>query len=482
MPRPSASAIGLIVGLVCVASSAHAQNTEGEFSVQRFEPVPGPRNYMSVAGGRTDGNLDWSAGMLFDYMRDPFVIVSCVSATDCDDPEATNRENVSVVQDVATWNVLGSFTPIPRLQIGLRVPVVYASGEGVNFDTGGASTEGLQGAAMGDITLEGKVRIFGEPQDIFVLAAAADIAAPVGHAIAENTYIGNDTPVTVGARAIADLKVDGFSAAAHLRGIWREDARFGDTTIGPEFRWGVGAGYQFHELFRAIAETYGATRFSMRNGTNSLEVDAGMQIMPLDGRLLITLAGGTGVVRGLGVPVGRVIAGLTFVSETVPDDDDDDVANDRDKCVDQAEDRDGVADDDGCPEEDFDKDKIDDAGDRCPTEPETENGYKDEDGCPDKSTDTDRDGILDDRDNCPKHAGKMTSKGNYGCPDVDEDGVPDAKDRCSGEAEDTDGFQDTDGCPDPDNDDDGVTDQYDECDGKKEDMNGVDDTDGCPDE
>jgi hypothetical protein len=39
--------------------------------------------------------------------------------------------------------------------------------------------------------------------------------------------------------------------------------------------------------------------------------------------------------------------------------------------------------------------------------------------------------------------------------DGDGDGINDALDRCPTEAEDLDGFQDEDGCPDPDNDGDG---------------------------
>ena len=48
-------------------------------------------------------------------------------------------------------------------------------------------------------------------------------------------------------------------------------------------------------------------------------------------------------------------------------------------------------------------------------------------------------------------------------------------------AEDTDGFQDTDGCPDPDNDNDGVPDELDECGEEPEIKNGFKDEDGCPD-
>lgn len=65
--------------------------------------------------------------------------------------------------------------------------------------------------------------------------------------------------------------------------------------------------------------------------------------------------------------------------------------------------------------------------------------------------------------------------------DADEDGIEDAKDECAELAEDRDGFQDADGCPDFDNDDDGVGDDGDKCPTEKEDPDGFEDEDGCLD-
>ena len=66
--------------------------------------------------------------------------------------------------------------------------------------------------------------------------------------------------------------------------------------------------------------------------------------------------------------------------------------------------------------------------------------------------------------------------------DGDGDGITDDRDRCAGKAEDVDGFEDADGCPDPDDDGDGFPDASDACPRQPETKNGVDDTDGCPEE
>ena len=112
------------------------------------------------------------------------------------------------------------------------------------------------------------------------------------------------------------------------------------------------------------------------------------------------------------------------------DRDGDGIADVADRCPDAPEDRDGIADDDGCPEErsgDFDGDGVVDDADRCIAEPEDKDLFQDEDGCPDP--DNDGDTILDMVDACPLQPG---SAANHGCPVVDRDGdgINDGSDSC----------------------------------------------------
>ena len=99
-----------------------------------------------------------------------------------------------------------------------------------------------------------------------------------------------------------------------------------------------------------------------------------------------------------------------------PDTDGDGIIDDLDKCPNEAEDKDGFEDHDGCPEVDNDGDGILDVADKCPNEGEDRDGFQDEDGCPDR--DNDGDGIYDGADRCPNDA---ESKNDYqdrdGCPD-----------------------------------------------------------------
>jgi outer membrane protein OmpA-like peptidoglycan-associated protein len=127
------------------------------------------------------------------------------------------------------------------------------------------------------------------------------------------------------------------------------------------------------------------------------------------------------------------------------DKDGDGILDDVDECPTVPEDKDGFADDDGCPEDDNDADGILDKDDKCPMDPEDRDGFEDADGCPDN--------------------------------DNDSDGLSDKIDACPDQAEDKDGFEDDDGCPDCDDDKDGVPEcpePIDKCPGVKGDS-----ADGC---
>lgn len=116
--------------------------------------------------------------------------------------------------------------------------------------------------------------------------------------------------------------------------------------------------------------------------------------------------------------------------------------------------------------------------------------YDDVDECPNEAEDfdgfededgcpeldNDGDGIPDDEDQCPNIPGTAE---NNGCPasfDTDGDGIPDANDKCPDMPENYTGFQDEDGCPELDRDGDGIPDTEDQC----PDQAGVPEKNGCP--
>lgn len=84
-----------------------------------------------------------------------------------------------------------------------------------------------------------------------------------------------------------------------------------------------------------------------------------------------------------------------------------------------------------------------------------------------QDTRNDGDHLHGPRDQCPGEAEDIDGfQDDDGCPelqDTDGDGIDDARDLCPSTAEDLDGYLDEDGCPDWDNDFDGIPDEDDAC-------------------
>jgi len=484
-PAPGRTLLTAIISvLFSTPTLAWAQQTNfaGEFTIQRFDPAPGPRNFFVTRTARSDGNNTWSAGLVFDYARNPFSVQSCVTTSNCSAPN-TQLQDIHVVETLATAHLLASFTPKPQLQLGLSLPVTYVKGQGLDRTAVSAVQGGTSGVAVGDPALEGKYRFFGKVDSPLAAAAGAFVTIPTASAMAPDKYMG-DGSFTGGLRAIGDVKLRSFSVAGNLVGVLRKSARVGDAKIGSELRYSVAAGYQLGPVVRVVLETFANSRLIFKsNGSSSMEGLLGAQVTPLGSPFMFSAGLGTGIINGVGAPSFRGFVGVLYVHES-HDRDGDGILDEQDQCPTAAEDFDGYQDSDGCPDPDNDGDGILDVNDKCPDQAEDFDGFEDTDGCPD--VDNDKDGIPDDVDHCPNQPETRNGyKDEDGCPDEadqDGDGIPDARDKCPMEAEDTDGFEDEDGCPDLDNDKDGIPDDQDECLNEPENYNGFEDTDGCPDE
>ena len=166
--------------------------------------------------------------------------------------------------------------------------------------------------------------------------------------------------MTVGLRGIFDGAAGPLQFGLNLRGVFRETARLASTTVGPvDFRYGAGLGFRVSPIFRVLAEGYGSTQFSAKNGTNTLEADGALEISPLSSSVIIRVGGGAGILEGVGVPAARAFLGLAYAHE-IGDKDGDGIPDDVDKCPTIPEDKDGFEDADGCPDPDNDGDKIPD--------------------------------------------------------------------------------------------------------------------------
>lgn len=479
-------AYAAMLGALAPSQTARAQGDipRGDFSVLRYSPAVGPRNYFMVEGASTPGHLQGSAGLVLDYAHRPFVLWDAECAPDGTNCEITG-ERARLVRGVGVAHVTGSLALFDRLQIGLVVPLAVMDGDSFEYtrsDRMDVALPGGAGFALADPRLTVKGRLFTDADSGISLGATAYVTAPTGqHAVtAEHRYLGDELP-SFGGHLIFEMINSGFHVAVNAGGQWREEVDIFSTHVGPQLTYAVALGYDITPLISAFGEVTGASSFSSQVDEHWLEWRLGARMRVDD--FQIHVAGGSGLPpQGVGTPLFRLLGGFAW-APLHADTDGDGVEDSADACPSEAEDMDGWEDEDGCPEEDNDGDGLDDGDDPCPDEAEDMDGFEDEDGCPD--TDNDGDGVPDGYDSCPNDPEDMDGdRDEDGCPDndTDQDGIDDANDECPNEPEDFDGFGDEDGCPEEDFDEDGIPDVEDQCPDQAEDMDGVEDEDGCPDE
>ena len=376
--------------------------------------------------------------------------------------------------DLGLSGAVGLFDVV---HVGVYLPVtIFQSGEFPGQKVGPVAPVGF-----GDMRLGVKGRIPLPKSQPYEMAVMSDVILPSGN---ESAYMGmagagwrNDVIVAYNHAGFGGVLNLGYQVqpTTEIYNIIDDDKVF----------YGLGGYARLIGELEAMATLNGwiSTTRPFYTGTeNGLEFMFGLQYR-YDQPWLFEASGGLPVSGAYGVPVSRVSLGASYTYQLDLDKDDDGIPDYEDKCPDEAEDMDGMEDEDGCPDLDTDGDGLKDELDGCPEEAEDMDGFEDEDGCPEP--DNDEDGLLDSEDECPNEPEDIDDhKDHDGCldQDDDQDDVDNKDDKCPNEAEDQDGFEDEDGCPELDNDKDKIPDTEDKCPLKPEDIDEFEDEDGCPEE
>lgn len=311
------------------------------------------------------------------------------------------------------------------LQLGLDLPVLAR----VTSDTLDNQT------GLGDLALTGRISAL-QPADHpvglgfvgRVVLPTTTVEAPVGGG-----------GVGVEGRAAAETGTDRLRVLANL-GV-RVQPRSPDAALpaGTSLVSAAGAALSIGSAGGITGELSLSPVLGLDDLTNRVpaELLAGGWLDPND-RWRVNLGGGVGLGNGVGTPSWRLYAAVSpRPAPASLDRDGDSVPDDRDVCPREPETVNGVRDDDGCPEDpavladesgegqtlslasgaDTDGDGIPDREDACPEAPEDLDGLADRDGCPED--DIDEDGIADPVDRCPLAAETLNGFD-------DEDGCPEA--------------------------------------------------------
>ncbi len=344
------------------APSAFAQN---ELDTERFKPAVTTDGWVNAEGSGLHPTEDpWEVGIFANYSRNTLVAV-----------DGAGNITTHYVSGRLGFDVLASVTLARPVAIGIDVPFFVAQTGDLNPSAAG----------LGDIRVVPKFQILDDERKALGLAVIAEIRGPSHY----GDFSGGArySPVFV-PRLVVDHRFGntGLRMGASAGVLFREITTFMNVTSASEFVYQADLAFRFGGRagpFEIGFEANGALGLKTLGTPEApLEGLPYLRIIPND-MWDIQAGAGIGFIAGYGTPVVRGFLGVRF-HPVAHDRDHDGVPDDRDRCPDVPEDRDGIQDQDGCPENDADGDGVPDSQDKCPHQKETINGYKDDDGCPDE--------------------------------------------------------------------------------------------------
>ncbi|MCP4445528.1 MAG: hypothetical protein GY811_09325 [Myxococcales bacterium] len=287
---------------------------------------PGPRSFMGVADGTTEGKEQYSLGFLVTFLTAPFVIYNV------DENDNTIIDTRSdVVSQLFAGQLTGAYGLTDDLQLGVSLPLVFSMrGDGLDPVSGNMASSGLKASGLGDLRVEGKGRIIRNGN----LGAAwvAGLTVPTSFGKGGNDFLGDDLPAARGGLAAHYDAADGMlRVGANVGVVLRKPRQIYASEVGQQLTYGAGAAFHFAEDFSLIGEAFGRTALTaIELDASPLEVGGGMRAQATDS-FSILAGGGIGVVSGIGSPGLRFVVSVGYASD-LGDSDGDGISNMRDKC------------------------------------------------------------------------------------------------------------------------------------------------------
>jgi hypothetical protein len=293
-----------------------------------------------------------------------------------------------------------------RASVGVDVPV-FAWQDGTSGLPPAVVSGGhVPTAGLGDISVLGKGTIVSNDRKGvrfgFGLAMLGGVSLPTGNRAG---FMG-DGDVTASLRLLAEYSLGALALRASLGYVARTEQRqwpqgSGGTQFGDSIPWSVGLELRPKALFpsldsddRQVWEVAGhgwlpagpVAPFGLGSAGASVLSPA---LIAVDDRIAlghyrdthVLIGADIGLNEAFGVPLVRGVVSFGWTPRS-HDQDGDGVPDAVDECPDLPEDRDGIQDEDGCPEDDADGDGILDQQDACPTVPGVESSDPRKNGCP----------------------------------------------------------------------------------------------------
>jgi outer membrane protein OmpA-like peptidoglycan-associated protein len=393
---------GGALGLLLFAPVASAQ--EGGFDLQRFDPDPQIRGWTLFRDARSAPAKTFGAAISASYGHEPLVVVDGQS----------NDTVASLVDHLIGLDATLAYTALPWLEVGLRMPALQVglSGDSAVVAATGLQTGN---PAPGDLAVALTFTPIREQTGSPIsFATSLTVSAPTGNRGLLLGQGGATASVDVSvARRLPFLHVGGqlgyrlVTGGGPVLGVEADDEL--------RWAFGVGVPLLGQQLELQLEHAGAAGVLAEATPVKSAAVPAEMLVAllatPAGTPVWVRAGAGMGLSRAWGTPDARAfleIGGFVGPAEDVEqrkykDLDGDVMVQPQDLCPREAEDFDEVEDQDGCPERDNDNDGVPDDKDGhvgpdgqvqradglpvgdCHDLAEVRNGLDDEDGCPDRA-------------------------------------------------------------------------------------------------
>lgn len=463
--------------LLFAAAPAAAQSSLGGYALDQLDPPPAGDDFFGVRSADTQGHLELRAVLMFDYAADPLVI--------------GGEDGASIVASQAFARADVSLSLFDRLLLSLDMPVAVVQ-SGDSPTVAGVTLQSPDGAEVGDLRLDVRSRLLGQPRGPIELAIGTSLYLPTA---GDDSYAGDG-----GVRGQPHLTAGGRVGDGELAFLYTATGgvmiRTADNPSNVTYGAGVAVAL-LDDMVQVGPEIFGSTALGAEPPLTSdaitvatpgtaLEMLGGVKLRVLGG-LVLGAAGGGGLTQGVGIPAARVIGLVGWAPRATGDDDSesdrdrDGIPKARDACPDVRGEANEDPDKNGCPAPDRDRDGVADTIDACPGTAGRRNADATRNGCP---ADYDRDGVPDTDDSCPNQAGiASTELDRNGCPgeaDGDGDGIADRVDACPQQKGGRNEDLSRNGCPILDGDSDGILDADDACPSERGAPNADAKLHGCP--
>ncbi|WP_375768282.1 OmpA family protein [Archangium gephyra] len=374
--RETARTCVLVAALAATSASGQTPSSPlVAFDVERLRLSAAATDSLLVDSGRLLPEGGYRLGLLTHYERGILVL------------EGSDGNSRSLLHYRTSAWLMGAWSPVERLELSARLPVILSQGGHGAQTLVGVSEPSSSG--LGTPEVGGRYSLLRRDEGAPVsLAVGLDVGLPGGRASAfgrQEHWAGFQFSPRVSLGREVGMFVLGASVGARVRSKEVEPGR----DVGTELEQGLvvatrGGGLR-GELALQVAE-------SLVHPDVAVELLGGVRL-PIGHGFEVSALAGRGFTDIPGTPSWRAGVGIAWAHHPPPED----VCQRGRKHTPEQ-----------CPGSDDDGDSVPNKADRCPLEA----GSPDNAGCPDR--DSEGDGVVDRLDRCPNEAGVP---GRQGCPE-----------------------------------------------------------------